>query len=147
CPPRKIDETARVAQVTDGDTLRLVDGRRVRVLGINAPELARPGQAGQAFAEQARDAARQFLPKNAQVHLMYDREQKDRYGRLLAHVYNHKRQSLSAMLLSRGMAFQVVVPPNLHDAECLARQEMRARTNALGIWKESSLRVRPAATL
>jgi micrococcal nuclease len=147
CPSAKIHETAAVAHVFDGDTLRLVDGRRVRVLGINTPELARDGQKGEPLGELARDAVRAFLPKHTKVYLAYDQERKDRYGRLLAHVYNHERQSLGAMLLREGLAFQVVVPPNVQGADCLAHAEAWARAKQSGIWREVRWQVRPAAGL
>ena len=44
CPiPGKLP-TYNVRKVVDGDTLRLVDGRSVRLIGLNAPELARKGR-------------------------------------------------------------------------------------------------------
>ena len=40
CPaPGKLPQ-AKVQRVVDGDTLRLADGRNVRLIGLNAPELA-----------------------------------------------------------------------------------------------------------
>lgn len=145
CPAVRVDETVRLAQVVDGDTLRLQDGRRIRVLGINTPEVARKGQAGEALGAEASAASREFLPAQQQVHLVYDRDQNDRYGRVLAHVYNAQRQSLAAHLLERGLALQVVVPPNLSEVKCLARQEARARQLNRGIWREKGWQLQSAA--
>ena len=39
CPVDRIDEFVKVRQVFDGDTILLMDGRKVRLLGINSPEL------------------------------------------------------------------------------------------------------------
>lgn len=147
CPAPRIDETVRLAQVVDGDTLRLQDGRRVRVLGINTPEVAWEGHVGQALGTEATTASRQFLPRHHQVHLVYDLDREDRYGRLLAHVYNQQRQSLAAHLLAQGLALQVVVPPNVSEMDCLTRQEGIARQKSRGIWRERAWDLRAAAGL
>lgn len=147
CPAVRIEETAHIAQVFDGDTLRLKDGRRVRVLGINSPELANRDKDGQPLAEEARAATRRFFPKHALVHLAYDRERKDRYGRILAHVYNAEHQDLASHLLVSGLAFHVVVPPNTAQSECLVKQEVLARKNGLGVWRSPYWRARPVGEL
>ncbi len=147
CPATRIDETVQIAQVVDGDTLRLQDGRRVRVLGINTPEVAWEGHAGQALGVEATAASRQFLSHPQRVHLVYDLDRKDRYGRMLAHVYNQQRQSLAAYLLEQGLALQVVVPPNVSELDCLTRQEDIAREKKRGIWREKAWRSRLAAEI
>ena len=147
CPATRIDETVQLAQVVDGDTLRLQDGRRVRVLGINTPEVAWEGHVGQALGVEATAASRRFLPRHQKVHLVYDLDHKDRYGRMLAHVYNQRRQSLAAHLLEQGLALQVVVPPNVSEMGCLTRQEDLARRQNRGIWREKTWNLRPAAEL
>ena len=55
CTTPPFDETVEVAKVTDGDTLRLRDGRSVRLIGINSPELAHTDKPAEPLAEQARD--------------------------------------------------------------------------------------------
>ena len=54
CPAPGATQAVRVTRVVDGDTLHLADGRKARLIGLNAPELGRRGQAAQPFAEQAR---------------------------------------------------------------------------------------------
>ena len=53
CPAPQGLELQRVAQVIDGDTLRLDDGRSVRMIGLNTPERGRKGRSAEPFAEQA----------------------------------------------------------------------------------------------
>jgi len=43
CPVDRIDLRAEVEYVHDGDTVRLADGRSVRLIGLNTPEMARAG--------------------------------------------------------------------------------------------------------
>ncbi len=44
CRPTGALQNVEVARVVDGDTVRLRDGRSVRLIGINAPELAHNGR-------------------------------------------------------------------------------------------------------
>lgn len=147
CRIEKVSEQVNIAHVIDGDTLKLKDGRRVRVLGINAPERAQSGRAAQPLAEQARQAAEVFFAKDARAYLVYDLEHKDRYGRLLAHVLDARRQSLAVMMLEQGLAFQVLVPPNLAQADCLAVKEQAARRHSRGVWSNNYWRAKPAQKL
>lgn len=74
-------EQAQVARVIDGDTLVLVDGRRVRLLQVDAPE---HGQCGY-------DLAKRELRKYEGREVGLEQDQKfgdrDRYGRLLRYVH------------------------------------------------------------
>lgn len=147
CPAQRIDEVVRIAHVYDGDTLRLEDGRRVRMLGINAPEMAQKSVAAEPLGQSGQRAVATFFRTDKQAYLSYDRQRHDRYGRLLAHVYNQKGESLAASLLRDGLAFHIVVPPNLSAAECLHQQQQAARDSAKGVWREPYWRARPAAKL
>ncbi len=137
-------ETARAARVIDGDTLALADGRQVRMLGINAPELGRRGAADEPLARAAKAALEQLLGADhrtgktaATVTLHVDRERFDHYGRLLAHVSSGGR-NLERALLSQGLAYQVVIPPNVALADCLRAAERTARTARIGLWSPSA---------
>ncbi len=147
CPAPRVDEQVRLARVHDGDTLQLADGRRVRVLGINTPEVAGSQRQEEALGRAARAAAESFFRGSSRIKLMFDEEKQDRYGRLLAHVYDESGQSLAARLLRDGLAFQVVVPPNRVERECLSRQESAARAEGLGVWRHKYWRSRDAADL
>lgn len=140
CVSDRIDEHAVVAYVHDGDTLRLKDGRTVRLIGINAPELPRKGQAGTAepHALAARDALRAMLKEGSKVALRLDAEHRDHYGRLLAHLYLPTQLpqggSVQSRLLEGGHAFAIPVPPNLWNFSCYQSAEARARVAGAGIW-------------
>jgi len=76
-------ESAVIASVGDGDSLRTTSGRRVRLLQIDAPELH-----GDCFGKAALSALRQLTPTGTRVTLVRDPDldQTDRYGRLLRYV-------------------------------------------------------------
>jgi len=147
CPTDHIDEWATLARVYDGDTLRLDDGRVVRFIGINAPELGHDGRSPQPLARQATLTLMQALPVGSRVGLRFDRERRDRHHRLLAHVFDAHRRNISAILLRRGEAFAVAVAPNLWRSACYFQQETVARQQHRGIWGLAYYRPRAAETL
>lgn len=148
CKPQGIGEVAKVDRVYDGDTLRLTDGRHVRILGMNAPEVDHgKKQTGQALGEEARIATEAFFKKDKTVRLFYDVQRVDRYERTLAHVFDSKGNNLSGYLLRNGLAFHVAVPPNLGMNECLHGEENIARRKQLGVWKHNEWQAKPASTL
>ncbi|HOE82907.1 MAG TPA: thermonuclease family protein [Myxococcota bacterium] len=120
---------AWVSYVIDGDTLELENGERVRILGINAPELGRPYECG---AQEAL-ALLEDLSLRKTVHLTYEADCRDRYGRLLAHVYADD-QPLGLALIQAGLARPLFMGDN-RDFEAeykLATQIAKAK--GLGIW-------------
>lgn len=131
-------ESVQVTRVSDGDTLKLQDGRSVRVLGINAPEITHGKNAGQPLGRESRAAAQAFInATNGKVWLGFESEMKDRYGRLLAHVYDSRGRSLAVAQLRAGMALQIAVPPNTAQAQCLLDVERDARKKSPGLWRDS----------
>lgn len=146
CPLDHADESAAVAYVYDGDTLRLEDGRKVRFIGINSPELNHDGGPSEPFARAARRRL-QALLAGGQVVLRHDKEPRDRYGRLLAHPYLPDGRSVSQILLEEGLAAAVVVPPNLWHSDCYLARERKARDARRGIWSGSATVIRPSTGL
>ena len=133
-------QRVEMASIHDGDTLRLASGEKIRVIGINTPELARNGRPAEPLAKLAKQAARQFLAKqqnNEPLYIQRGIDTKDRYGRSLAHVYRSDGQSLAAELLAKGLAWQVVVPSNTGHWSCYRKQEQQARRLGLGVWRQA----------
>lgn len=141
-------ELLQVARVSDGDTLKLVDGRSVRVLGINAPEITHGQKAGQPFGHESRAAAQAFVDASkGKVRLGLEQETHDHYGRLLAHVYDSHGRSLAAAQLRAGMALQIAVPPNTAQMQCLSKLEVAARNKSLGLWRDNYWQPLPTQSL
>jgi len=76
-------ESGRVARISDGDTLRLIDGRRIRLVQIDAPE-----REGECFGNAATNALVLLAPVGSSVVLERDPslDDRDRHGRLLRYV-------------------------------------------------------------
>ncbi len=148
CMPAGAGETAIVERVYDGDTIKLKDGRHVRILGVNAPEVDHgKEQTGQALGEESRKATEAFFKANKSVRLFYDEQRVDRYERTLAHVYDIQGNSLAANLLRNGLGFHVAIPPNLSLNDCLQGQEAIARKKGLGVWSHPGWQAKSASSL
>jgi micrococcal nuclease len=77
-----------VREVVDGDTLRLANGARVRLIGVDAPEPRGPDGLPEPFALEAAEFVRGMVATHGgEVRLEFDRVLQDRYGRFLAYVY------------------------------------------------------------
>ena len=132
CTPAGHGQQARVAHVTDGDTIVLDDGRRVRLIGVNAPELGRDGASDQPLAREARQLVEKMLAEAPLVLYVGD-QRRDSHGRWLAHLAAGG-DSVERELVARGLAYHVAIPPNLGLVECLRTAEFEARSARLGLW-------------
>lgn len=144
--PTAYDSYGKVVRVIDGDTVELNDGRHVRLLGINAPEIAHHGRTGEPLA----DDAKRFLRKQVngkQVRLRYDQQHRDHYHRLLARLYLEDGTDAGALLLQRGLAHALFKWPNLQGAEHYYALERVARGQRRGIWKLSAYQIKSLADL
>jgi len=128
--------TGRVVRVSDGDTIRvrLSGGReeRVRYIGIDAPETAKPGAPGECFGDRATEFNARLVDGRT-VRLKRDVEWRDRFGRLLAYVYVGDTD-VGAELLRRGYAEPLVVPPNVRNASRFRQLGREAREAGRGLW-------------
>jgi micrococcal nuclease len=119
-----------VRHALDGDSLVLVDGRQVRLLGVNAPEMS---PAAQPLARAARTLTAQ-LAEGQHVTLVFETEHADHYGRLLAHVQLPDGRDLEEILLRRGLGWLVAIPPNVEWVARLATAEAEAQAARRGVW-------------
>ncbi|RRV29081.1 thermonuclease family protein [Pseudomonas sp. o96-267] len=137
CPQRADLAQVAVRQVVDGDTVRLVDGRSIRLIGINTPELGRKGRSDEPYAVQAKRRLQALVDaSDGRVGLLYGAQLKDRYGRTLAHLYDRQGRNLEAQLLGEGLGFMVAVVPNSALVTCQAQAERQARSKRLGVWRD-----------
>lgn len=140
CPAPGQLPSHNVQRVVDGDTLRLADGRSVRLIGLNTPEMGRQGRSAEPLAEAARQRLQALVAANAgRVSLRPGAEAKDHYGRTLAYAYDSRGRNLEAQLLAEGLGYWVAVAPNLALVECQQAAERSARQARLGLWRQSPL--------
>ena len=148
CAASHIDERAQVVYVYDGDTIKLKDGRRVRLIGINTPEIGRNSATPRPFAREARNALQELLDAgNRKVLLQYGAERQDHYGRLLAHTFLENGENIAVHLLQQGLATTLVVPPNTWARACYQGHEDQARRANRGLWGLEDYQVHDARKL
>lgn len=118
-----------VSRVIDGDTFELANGKKVRLLGIDAPEK------DQYFYLEAKEKLKELI-EGKEVFLEADAENKDSLGRLLRYVFVNKT-FVNLEMVKQGYAIAYIVGPNEKYSEQLKQAEAYARENELGIWKRS----------
>jgi endonuclease YncB( thermonuclease family) len=101
-----------VKWVNDGDTIVLTNGKRVRYIGINAPEIDHDNHRAQPFGYESRSYNKGVVLKR-KIRLEFDRERLDRYGRLLAYLFLPDGTFLNEALLQKGYAYFLFKKPNL----------------------------------
>jgi len=124
---------ALVAEVVDGDTVILGSGPKVRLLGIDAPELELEGEPAQFLAHKAKGVLTD-LAQGQRVRLEYDRLRYDRYGRILAFLVLPDGTNLSRELVRQGLAHVYTVPPNMGFRGDLLAAQREAMAARRGVW-------------
>jgi len=123
--------SATVTKNTDGDTLRLSGIGRVRLIGVDTPEVYGGvecyGRAASAFTERV-------LPPGTNVRYRLGVESRDRYGRALAYVWLRDGRFFNLMLVERGYAQVLTIPPNVDYADRFRKAQRKARENERGLW-------------
>lgn len=141
CPAPHSVPQFEVQRVVDGDTLRLNDGRSVRMIGVNAPETGKKGRSAEPFADAAKRRLQSLVDENGgKVGVIVGEEPQDHYGRTLANLYGRQGINLEAQLLVEGLGYQVAIAPNVALLDCQQAAEQVARQARLGLWKTSPLR-------
>lgn len=135
-----------VSKVFDGDTFRTTTGEKVRLLGINTPEVAHDQQAAQPYGNEAKRRLVSLIAGKS-VQLRTDKEKKDKYGRTLAQVYLRNGGWINRQLVSEGLAHVYTFVPNTYWAKALLTTEQRARNEMAGIWKSKTFRILDAGEL
>lgn len=131
--PRSAD--AYVVRAVDGDTIEVrLGGRRevVRYIGVDTPETVKPGTPVQCFGPRAHAFDRRLVA-GRRVRLVFGAERRDVYGRLLAYAYLGRR-FVNALLVRRGLARTLTIPPNDRFAERFQRLEQGAARAGRGLW-------------
>ncbi len=117
---------AGVQKVTDGDTIVMENGDRVRLLSIDTPEK------GQAFYTEAKMFLQQLVG-GRKVRLEAGIEDKDKYGRLLRYVFvDGKLANLE--IVREGYAKALIFNENEKYADVVRKAEEEAREKGKGIW-------------
>jgi micrococcal nuclease len=122
--------------VLDGDTIDVQGIGRVRLLGIDAPEIGAGFDTAAPFAVEARNRLADLVA-NRWVRLEYDVTTRDAYDRRLAYVLIDVR-CVNEILVREGLARVSARLPLKRLAE-LKRAEAEARASRRGMWRTGTL--------
>jgi micrococcal nuclease len=129
-----VPETAQdawIEYVHDGDTLFLQDGRKVRLLGVDTPEI---GDAAECYGDEATALLRSMLPEGSHVRVLADVQPLDRYERSLLFLWTDDGTLVNLSLIEQGAAEAVVLEPNVLYATELEAAEDAAQAAGAGRW-------------
>ena len=147
---RAAGQLVQVTRVIDGDTVILRDGRHIRLIGINTPEIGKKGRPDQPLAWQAQRQL-QALVNNATTMLTPGQAQQDRHGRTLAYLDviedAHKVIDVQDQLIKAGLAWLVAIPPNINRLKLYIDSQAQAKQQKRGIWAHRQYRPKAVSTL
>lgn len=137
-------EAVIVDRVVDGDTVRVIappdssipDGGaiRVRLLNIDAPELARGGRMAECGAEEARAFAAAILQPADLVWVAADVRDRDRFDRPLRAMWTADGTFVNEAIVAAGWATAVLFPPDDRYYAAMQAAERAAAASTRGIW-------------
>lgn len=125
---------AQVGRVIDGDTIELIDGRRVRYIGIDTPEMGDPRKNVECFAKEAMEENKKLVERQT-VRLEKDTSEMDKYGRLLRYVYVGD-VFINDYLVRQGFARIDTVPPDVKFQQQFLEAQREAKGQGRGLWSQ-----------
>ena len=128
------DYSSSVVYIYDGDTIKLANGDKIRYLGIDTPEMNYKNPPPEHFAKDAKEF-NESLVAGKTVRLEFDTQKRDKYNRLLAHVYVNNIH-VNARMIEEGYAKILIIPPNTKYADQFLRLQRIAKEQKKGIWSE-----------
>ena len=128
----------KVLEVIDGDTVKLSNGRMLRYIGLDTPEVRiKAVGAGfvydpQPFSLEAKEFNRKLV-EGKNVRVEYDIEKTDRYGRLLGYCFIEDT-FVNAKLIEEGYAVLYTFPPNVKYTDLFVESQKKAQKKKKGLW-------------
>jgi micrococcal nuclease len=119
----------------------------VRLIGVDTPEsrmnkrVEKQKELGDAekvieLGQKAKEFTKSLVKPGGKIHLEFDVQQRDRYGRLLAYVHLKDGRMLNKEIICNGYATPLIVPPNVKYKEEFKKCYQEAKEKGLGLWKE-----------
>lgn len=137
CPNVTWDKTVTLQKINDGDTVTLTNGRLVRFIGIDTPEINHIKiRNSEPLALDAKALLERYIRPGDKLHLQFDKTKQDKYGRMLAYVYSQTGRNLALLQLQAGFARHWVIGKNDYFWKCFQKTERQARLRKKGVWSD-----------
>ena len=139
-PPKESTPVSYVVQnVHDGDTITILkDGAqvKVRLIGMNAPEIYNYQKTPQCFGAEATARARELLEgKSVRIETDSSQDTYDKYGRLLAYAFLADGTNFAEQMIHDGYAHEYTYHVPYHYQKAFKAAQVQAQTSQLGLWK------------
>lgn len=136
-PLQKSPDIRTVTRVIDGDTIHVNtdhgEDEKIRLIGIDSPEMYIEDQDPQPYAREARKYLSDLvLHKRIRMH--YDVDRYDKYGRTLAYIYLEDGTFVNAKMIEAGLARTITIAPNVEHSWYLSELQRKARKERVGMW-------------
>ena len=116
-----------VTKIIDGDTIRIENGKTIRLICINTPEKGEEGY------EEATNYLRSLI-LNKMVILKKDISEKDEYNRLLRYVYLNNKL-VNELIARNGHGSTYPYGPDTKLCTKILKAEQKAKKDKIGIWE------------
>ncbi len=136
--PYNFSKKVFVSRVIDGDTFVLSDSQRVRMLGVDCPEIARQNKPAESFSKEASEKTKSLIEYKI-LKLTFDGKAFDIFGRLLAYVWLTNLQGKDSVfvqteLLKNGLARISYYTKEKRYYSLFYNLRNTARKKKLGLW-------------
>lgn len=143
-PTGQAPQTTRhqVKRVTDGDTIVLDNGDKIRFCGIDAPETQHGKKPGQPLGEESKANLQKLIDAAGGTVLVMEGD-RDRYGRSVAEIFtevagSEEEKYLNGEQVRSGLAYHYKQYSNsCANRDVIATSEERAITEKKGVWSGS----------
>lgn len=122
----------KVTRIIDGDTFEIEGGIKVRLIGVNTPEMNGGKTKIECFAKEATEELTRLL-QDKRVRLEKDVSETDKYGRLLRYTYLDD-VFINDLLVRDGYAQVATYPPDVKYLEIFLKSQKYAKENNFGLW-------------
>ncbi|MBU1046859.1 thermonuclease family protein [Patescibacteria group bacterium] len=129
----------RITSIIDGDTLKIKTGtlktRKVRLIGINAPEK------GECYFDESKQALKE-ITQDKNINIEKDISGLDKYNRLLRYIIvinsdpEQDNIPVNYYMIRNGFAFYQSSPPDNRYRDLFITAQRQAQTDNLGLWKD-----------
>lgn len=126
--PVRATTPCTITKLSDGDSFACAGLGRVRMLGIDAPELSQ-----KPFGVKSRDALLALMPIGSTVQLEQDVQARDQNGRLLAYVWRNGRM-VNWEMVRGGWVVTLTYSPNVQYVDQLRSAVKAAQRDSAGLW-------------
>jgi micrococcal nuclease len=128
------EEWVKAKWVADGDTIILEDGKLIRYMGIDAPEIDHKTNTAEPYGFISREFNKNLV-LSGKLRLEFDQRMQDRYGRQLAYVFLENGVFVNQALIENGYAFYLYQSANLKYHDLFIKKQQEAMAAKKGIWK------------